>query len=747
MFIQGSKIKVILNQTARTCLNNVMIISFVLSTVIFLLSFSDLLSKPNYSKSNKYYTDTNIVMFAQRIDIQKKCLLKQVKLKVYSKLKESYFRLRLFSNEGGNSFPIYEYDLCNPITYHTDTIGVHILTVPLPDPIELNYDQYFICLDSVGPGIFFMSSEKPVKKYCSSESGDYLYQSMKYRQGNWVKGKYRFACEGVYDTLDQDKSDYFSKNTIEKITCVDSLANKNICIVDVDRDGLLDVLVDNKLYMNNSGLEFTENTNYRNSIPIAQRHLVLDINNDGVNEVILLAPNEEKKIAIYKIISKSIYSLQSDLPVDDIESVSDFYLLDLNNDGFKELIVEQEDTCRSKFLFFRNIKGKLEYSSTFICNQADLKSAKIFPLYIDDDKLIDIVLVDSNSVLKYYRNMGAFNFFLDKTEDSKLEVSSINNLNSNECGNNSIFYLKRRNNLNTFAFDNTVAYAGRYGMSNLLNVLSRENFDDRLKYSVQSDINNDGYQDLLLLTNDCCRNSLMLKTTHNSKLSDITFSSGIYNSKFTADVLMADMDSDGQLDIVTYDSGSVVVYLNKYDKCENKNSYLTVDDHSNQISKVKVMGDNTEYSYTQNYQRASNMLYSGPIQIGIGNTKNIDTVLVEFNDRTKQIYTNLSGNHLDVSIDSSRLYASKVSYSLTPNPFTESLYIRVDLSEALLIKISILNVVGEEKHSVSIEGVSGANNYTWNGLDMHNNLLESGVYIVQIQVGDTIYKDKIIKIN
>ncbi len=160
---------------------------------------TNLHAKPRYNKAHTYYNDPNILMYSQRVEVGVRCKLQSVDLKLYSEKQSNRFRFRIFGYESGNSIPIYERDMIKPLICSKDSCGVSLLKIELPEEIEINEGQFFICLDSMSEGLHWVSSDKEIKKYCKSQSGEYLRQAMKLKNSGWMKGKYNFVYDCIYD--------------------------------------------------------------------------------------------------------------------------------------------------------------------------------------------------------------------------------------------------------------------------------------------------------------------------------------------------------------------------------------------------------------------------------------------------------------------------------------------------------------------------------------------------------------------
>ena len=83
-----------------------------------------------------------------------------------------------------------------------------------------------------------------------------------------------------------------------------------------------------------------------------------------------------------------------------------------------------------------------------------------------------------------------------------------------------------------------------------------------------------------------------------------------------------------------------------------------------------------------------------------------------------------------------------------PNPFNNRTTIPFSLMERGLVKIQILNTLGEEVRLLACKHFpSGMHNISWNGKDNHQNDVPSGVYLYRLQTGNHLSTRKLLRIK
>jgi hypothetical protein len=82
---------------------------------------------------------------------------------------------------------------------------------------------------------------------------------------------------------------------------------------------------------------------------------------------------------------------------------------------------------------------------------------------------------------------------------------------------------------------------------------------------------------------------------------------------------------------------------------------------------------------------------------------------------------------------------------LYPNPFNPTVTLTYDLEEMSDLQVSIYNLAGEQvwKHAKGNHPAGQDYTLAWNGIDMTNTPLPSGIYLVNIQAGTQIKSEKV----
>lgn len=104
-------------------------------------------------------------------------------------------------------------------------------------------------------------------------------------------------------------------------------------------------------------------------------------------------------------------------------NISALSAADLNNDGYKEIIVSSTDYNHNKIMLYKNINGNLQYLQRQILIQNTNVNPNIYDIFcadINNDGLIDIIVSDAyGDTISWFKNLGNFNF------DNEIIISTL----------------------------------------------------------------------------------------------------------------------------------------------------------------------------------------------------------------------------------------------------------------------------------------------------------------------------------
>lgn len=336
----------------------------------------------------------------------------------------------------------------------------------------------------------------------------------------------------------------------DKTTLIDGSHNPNdvtsIAIADLDNDNLKDLIVasyDDKImwYKNVNGdfRHFQRNLISINQIDIPKYIAVADLNNDGLQDLIVINASSQNKIFWFENLGNGNFSSEI-LIANSINGASSIETVDIDNDGDIDILTGgQTDTV---ILLENNNDGTFQNSSTIYDGNYYTRQVKSIDL--NNDGLSDVISSHSDGSIFWAKNLGNNVFgireyitgssdsgsaldFIDANEDGYLDIVTANNYSSDN-----VRYILNQNgnsfdNNNPFIIDNSIQDPYRVGVK---------------------DIDNDGKDDIVVSfwTNDNLSWYRNLGTGNFSSANLI--SNTLFNSKSFA---IEDIDNDGLNDIVS----------------------------------------------------------------------------------------------------------------------------------------------------------------------------------------------------
>ncbi|MCB0380592.1 MAG: T9SS type A sorting domain-containing protein [Flavobacteriales bacterium] len=195
--------------------------------------------------------------------------------------------------------------------------------------------------------------------------------------------------------------------------------NKGTDIADVNSDGWKDIIISGyngtKIFKNNGGLNFTDNTSvwgtaFSSSLK-TNRLQFEDLNNDGLTDVFFPDGTEGGAGEQNRIYSWNNSTTTFDdktslwLPTDNATSI-DVDFADINNDGFKDIIVANQNSA--SFIYLTSSPTTTNPNYTLLSPFTANNSTGVHFGDFNGDNLMDVVDVSSNqsNPIKIYLNTG-----------------------------------------------------------------------------------------------------------------------------------------------------------------------------------------------------------------------------------------------------------------------------------------------------------------------------------------------------
>lgn len=350
-------------------------------------------------------------------------------------------------------------------------------------------------------------------------------------------------------------NDLFSNEIIIQDT---SFSPGAVKVGDFNNDGFEDIIVgayNNNfiyLYSNTGNGTFSESTTIDTGLTSKINELyIYDFNNDGLLDIFSIHENNmfgTNPLRVSTNLGNNNFA--TNFYVTDIfNSNSKIDFLDINNDGYKDLIIIDNN---EKLSYFLNQNG-ISFSNGTIINNAQIGVAQIKVKDFDNDGLPDILICYENQI-GWHKNNGNGNFnyttlINDTSHHRILVVEDINNDGELEI-------ISHNNNISGNLQQKISLYSKNLGIYKETILETRLGAIGSIRIA---DLNNDGLNDIILGHGLLCwhknlgdGNFSAFKLVDN----DITNTSANY-------VELADFNNDGLLDIVAVSNNFLKIFKNK----------------------------------------------------------------------------------------------------------------------------------------------------------------------------------------
>ncbi len=293
---------------------------------------------------------------------------------------------------------------------------------------------------------------------------------------------------------------------------------------------------------------------------------------------------------------------------------------------------------------------------------------------------------------------------------------------------------------------------GNFNFTDLLNQPPVESGGFSLK-AASGDIDNDGDLDLVVANIGNQKNFLFLNEG-NRQFTRITGTNLTELQASTFDCDLIDLNRDGSLDLLTtcY-SQKAHLYKNR-GNANNWMEMLFTDFTTRNIVGAKVIAS-AVVNGTRTWQtRQVKPDYGYFVHFGVGNATLIDTVTVIYPDGFTQQYTNVAVNrnyNEYLSDDDNINQTVKPAMTLSqnyPNPFNPETTIAFTIPKEGNVELAIFNIKGQKVRTLLNETkIKGSHTVTWNGKDLQNKTVASGIYFYKLTSGEKTQVRKMIMVK
>lgn len=737
---------------------------FIQSCIIFITllvysnsGYSEELSHYQNKTRNVYYQTKDVISQGERFSFSEKVDIQKIKLSFWTSLEEGSFYLRIFGNEGGNNVPLQETDLVEPIEIAVSKSGISDVEIELDSHLEISSPQIFIVIENNTQPIYLVSDSEERAPNCASDfDGNYYNQVIKSNHKKWTVGNLAFDISIIYEVVENQKDSIFTP--IDLSSVFNEETNFSISFSDLNRDDYLDIVYNGRVYLNKKNFEFQCIDSTVSKLGNSQANIVLDINNDGLEDIIFLAVKDSNSCKSFLYLQTHGLEFEvSELCLPELERIADFKVCDFDEDQFLDLVITQSSVDKNdstKVLpnyLFRNSKTNQFEEIPLSHKNATKQSYACKIIDYNQDGKDDIYIVNYNANDEVWiRNKETIpNKMMDYIEVANQNLNSqyidyclIDLQNDGTLAN--LFPIIGLTNQNM-----QLPYTDNIGSVDYLN-----DKDKSISYSsiASGDIDNDGKIELFFST-PCECNYSKFYTTNEELNSAIDILSGINKRNLGENSTLIDLNNDGQLDLVSFDNMSLVVFKNNYDK----NNYLDLavyDDEYNNQTKYSYELYSSGKIYYSHPNNQEGLLIQKPniLHFGVGDNTIIDSLLIADKDGNiervlRDLDVNTKYNLEDfASLDNSNNEVFNIT--IAPNPFIDRVKISFNVPIWSEVNLHITDINGKLiwKRRVLCQN-EGHNQVVWDAYDKNYQRVPNGTYFISITYNSQTEVIKVIKID
>ncbi|MCH8331401.1 MAG: VCBS repeat-containing protein, partial [Bacteroidetes bacterium] len=698
--------------------------------------------------------------------------------------------LHIYGHEAGTSFPQLEADLITPEVMTLTGSGIQEVVVDIDPPLYFDNNQFFIAVDNFSAGVELRCDNVIKTIPCESGSGGNYYYQFMYDGTNWASGGFAFAIDIV---MDYDK--LTSSNYLQDITSgsgIDSnLSNSTIACNDVNGDGLLDLLIRGKLYINQGNMSFIDKTSTA-GINVTGSPVVnffVDMDNDGDLDIVLLDANDTSWLFWNNGDLNFLKLRMQNLPV--FKALNSMSIADLNHDKYPDLFVSQlwstYPESEPNYLFYNNQTGDFTDETTRLYPEWDgtwnfpnaAWNPSLFIVdknrnsrgssWIDFDDDGDLDLFITNYFLhqdEFFENDGNGNFTdicvakdIDRNLSGSNHGTGVDWADYDNDGDMDLLLCQFAHPGFQLQYDHrgTTIYKNEGGPDFEFTDLVGSHgihFEETHAGGTWGDINNDGLMDIIMTVYYGCRyiDIYIQQPDHTFKLE--SFDAGIHEITTGQDAIWADLDEDGKLDLICGENGRIKIWKNKH---SNSNSWISFDLESTSANhfaigaRVKLYAGGEVYTQEVISGRGQRMQKSHRLHFGLSNATSIDSVVIRWPNKEEiEVWTGLplDQNHLlKEGTGGPSGFATEqdpIGFITTyPNPFTNNITFSFKTPVKGNVSLRIIDLQGREVVQL-IDEEYKAGNYA---IEWKSTTVPVGLYFFQLKAGEELITGKVTKLH